>query len=756
MRTPEVFADDHLTMPSLDSMRAAAPFRASTPPPWPATPVPERVAHSRSEQLLDLACKMLGASYGGLVQFSPTGELLKHLTAGLPEAVVAEFRRSPAVHRDLVAFAQRQGPVLCDRLLEHPPDWASLAGLPVPAAILATPLQCLSRHRGLLYLVRTADQAPFAAGDKEKLQPLGAYLNQSGLFEESHLLAQLRVLQKVIQAAAGNLDLARILATALRELDRHLPLHCGAVWLLAQEETCQEAETGSAGTRPCKLVLQACSAGAVPNLEQVGLRMGTTCLLEETPFALCVREDRADYLDLRQQPEAADSLTRQFAATGAATGFSVPLRVGDQTLGVLMSLCHRPTGLTAEQIQLLYLVADLLGPAILNCQMLNRLSAANRELQQAQGQLVQTEKMRALGELAGGMAHDFNNSLCGVLGFIELSLMDSELPSACRTQLESARACALDAAQSVSRVQDFARTQRPDQVWEAVDVNELARLTLELTRPRWESVATLRKAPITARHEPGANGLIRGHAAELRNALTNLVINAVDAMPQGGTLTLRTWSTESDAYVAVEDTGTGIDAKLHKRLFEPFYSTKGERGTGLGLSAVFGIVKRHEGEITVQSCMGRGSTFTIRLPLFRPPSHALEQAPAAQLPTAAGKSARILVVEDEEAIRRFLANALRQLGHQATVVGNAASALEVFAEGEFDVVFTDLGLPGISGEELARSIAERSPRTPVVLLTGWADQIEADNRVLPGVTCVLGKPVALSTLAATLNQVLAN
>src|SRR5262249_31330171 len=162
------------------------------------------------------------------------------------------------------------------------------------------------------------------------------------------------------------------------------------------------------------------------------------------------------YVDLRRPEERGAPLTARLAAGGATAAFAVPMRVGDQTVGVLLSVCLRPSGFTGEQIQLLYLVADLLGPAISNCQMFSRLRAAYEELRQTQSQLIQSEKMRALGELAGGMAHDFNNSLSGVLGFLELALTDPGLPEACRGYLEVARACSLDAAQSVSRVQDFA------------------------------------------------------------------------------------------------------------------------------------------------------------------------------------------------------------------------------------------------------------------------------------------------------------
>ncbi len=720
----------------------------------------ERAARNRPQHLLDLACKVLGASWGGVGRLTVEGELFDHMIAGASEEMATSLNQAPALLKLFARVLQMNVP-----LREHVPagrsaEWSDLPGLPSAGSLLAMPFCSMGRFRGVLYLVREAGQPEFDPLDEETARPICACLEQAGLFEEAHLLAQLRLLNQVIQAAANNVDLSRILAVALRELDRHLPMHRGAVWLFEPDDP---AGLGN-GELPVTghLLLRECSAAFAAHAGALGLTRGARLPLEETPFAACVRDGQAVYADLRRPEERQATLAACLAECGATAYFALPMRVGDQTVGLLLSVCQRPTGFTGEQIQLLYLVADLLGPALSNCQMFNRVSAAYEELRQAQGQLVQSEKMRALGELASGMAHDFNNSLCGVLGFLELTLMDSGLPAGCRDYLESARACAQDAAQSVSRVQDFARRRRHDEGWQPLDVNDLARQTVELTRPKWESVANFRQAPITVQVVPAAKGLVKGNAPELRNALTNLVLNAVDAMPQGGTLSLRTWSTADNAFIAVQDTGSGIDPQLQKRLFEPFFSTKGERGTGLGLSAAFGIVQRHDGEITVESAPDHGSTFTIRLPRAELEDRAwwtVDGQPAGHAPSAVPrppptlKGLRILVVEDEESIRRFLGNALKQLGHHVRLAPDARAALVAYDAEPFDVVITDLGLPGVSGEEVARAIAERSPRTPVILLTGWAEQIQAEQKTFPGVACVLGKPVSMTTLVATLNKV---
>ncbi|HKB40609.1 MAG TPA: ATP-binding protein, partial [Gemmataceae bacterium] len=402
-------------------------------------------------------------------------------------------------------------------------------------------------------------------------------------------------------------------------------------------------------------------------------------------------------------------------------------------------------------------------PAISSCRLYGQLRKAYEQLQLTQHQLAQSEKMRALGELAGGMAHDFNNALCGVLGFLELVLLDRELVPASRKNLEAARTCALDAAQTVRRVQDFSRWRRNELAVQRVDLNGLVRETVELTRPRWENYARGKGVLIEVVVETVTEAPISGCPAELREVLTNLVFNAVDAMPRGGTLTVRTWSAGSYAFLSVGDTGVGISEAVRHRLFEPFFTTKGERGNGLGLSVTFGIVQRHGGEITVESEVGRGTTFTIRLPAGVEEVVRVVPAPApgAGVWTAeplAGKmpaprSLRILIVEDEVTVRQFLGMGLSRLGHRPVLTANAREGLAAFEQEAFDVVLTDLGLPGVSGEEVARQVTKRSPNMPVILLTGWADQIVEERGSLEGVKCILGKPVTLDTLNATLASV---
>lgn len=721
------------------------------------TQVPQKAGQNRSQQLLRLACMLTGASRGGLGLLSSDGMLVEHLPYGLDEDAAAELRGSPGLTELTQWVLQQSGPVRVDNLAASYPLLAQHGANYVVGPFLGLPVNCPGRYHGALYLVRAPGEPAFSPDALDEVEPIRTLLEQESLYEETHLLSQLRLLKSVAQTAAGNLDLGLILEGALRELDRYLPLHVSVVWLTDD---------------PAPGELNLALARSIPNTRATGLGLleGTRLAVEQTPFRDCLEQGEGLYRDLLAgtvsagpQSAAPSPLAQALAARGATCFFAAPLRSGDRTVGILQSVSTRPTGLSGEQIQLLYLVADLLGPAISNCRLFKRLRTTYEELQSAQEQLIRVEKMRALGELASGMAHDFNNALCGVLGFLELSLMDKALSPGSRNYLESARTCAMDAAQTVRRVQEFARWRRHDPVFLPLDINDLVRQTVELTRHKWDSLSRARTDPISVTILAEATAAVSGCAAELREVLTNLVFNAVDAMPTGGTLALRTWSTAEAVFLSVRDTGMGMSPAVRQRLFEPFFTTKGERGNGMGLSVAFGIIQGHGGEINVVSEVNRGTTFTIRLPIARKGEPSAprpgEPAPTPKAPAvprslvANSSQLRILVIEDEESVREFLGAMLDRAGHQARLVPNAEEGLAALAAGAFDVVLSDLGLPGMSGEDLARTVAARYPFLPVVLLTGWAGQLNPDAGAVPGVTRILGKPVTISSLVETLDAV---
>ncbi|MFO0930716.1 MAG: ATP-binding protein [Gemmataceae bacterium] len=549
---------------------------------------------------------------------------------------------------------------------------------------------------------------------------------------------------------------------ALNELARQLPNTVCGIWLTGEADPqiadAQRPPAGSGATEPLlALTLKAVSDTRLDGDRRRILQPGISLPVGLTGLAGCVHSGQAVYVDLGRVEERVGPLAERLAADGATVCFAVPLRAGDRTVGVLQGVCYRPARFNGEQVQLFYLTADLLGPAISNCQLYTRLRDAYENLRVTQQRLVQTEKMRALGELASGMAHEFNNSLCGTLGLIELALQGGTLDGAARQYLESARTCAWDAAQTVRKVQQFARQRPHDPTTQRIDLSQLLRQSIDLIRMKWEQGE--RTSPVLLAGPPAANALrleihaeepawVCGDASELRQVITNLAFNAIDAMPDGGVLTLRVWSSTSHVALAVQDTGTGMAEAVRHRLFEPFFSTKGERGNGLGLSVVYGIVQRHGGQLTVESEPGVGTTMTVSLPTAQ---QAPRPTPAA-IPHPAGTARagqRVLVIDDEDHIRRFLAGALAHLGYEAVVAATAEEGLAVFEREPFDLVLTDLILPGSNGEQVARTVAQRRPHTPVILLTGQACCYDADHTLPEGVSCLLAKPIGLATLAST-------
>jgi nitrogen-specific signal transduction histidine kinase/ActR/RegA family two-component response regulator len=371
------------------------------------------------------------------------------------------------------------------------------------------------------------------------------------------------------------------------------------------------------------------------------------------------------------------------------------------------------------------------------------------QLKATQAQVVQQERLSALGTMASGIAHDFNNALAAILGFSELLLHRPELlndAEKTRRYLTMMNTAAKDAGTVVSRLREFYRHREEGEVFGAVDLRHLAEQAVSLTQPRWQAQAQASGSNITVQTELASVPSIAGNSAELREALTNLIINAVDAMPQGGTLTLRTRADAEQCYVTVADTGTGMTEEVRQRCFEPFFSTKGTRGTGLGLSMVYGIIQRHRGDVQIESRLGVGTKFIIRLPVARNISPATETA----APAAVTQPLRILLIDDEEMVRNIVRDLLQSDGHEVRLAKDGREGLACFHQGAYDVVFVDRAMPGMSGDQVAAAIKSLTAEIPVVLLTGFGTLMNSAGEQPAGVDFVLSKPVTLAELRAAL------
>jgi PAS domain S-box-containing protein len=355
-----------------------------------------------------------------------------------------------------------------------------------------------------------------------------------------------------------------------------------------------------------------------------------------------------------------------------------------------------------------------------------------------EAQMHQSERLTALGQMAGGIAHDFNNLLQAILGYAQLMARSPGNADVVRRGLEVIEKAANGGAETVRRIQKFARL-RPDEPFVPMDLNQVVRDSLAITRPRWEEKKVKGGVPLQLELELGPVPMVMGRPAELNEVITNLVLNAIDAMPRGGTLRIRTrLGDHRHAVITVADTGMGMSEDVRKRIFDPFFTTKGEEGTGLGLSVSHSIVDRHGGDLRVDSRPGEGTTFTITLPIGMSPTGEASQGgdPGVE------RKGRILLVDNDPQVLSILGEMLKDAGHHVLPVPSGSEAVRVFVPSGFDLVITNVGMPEMSGWDVAEQLRARDPNVPVIFITGWGLQEEDQARCRRlGISALLFKPV---------------
>ncbi len=446
---------------------------------------------------------------------------------------------------------------------------------------------------------------------------------------------------------------------------------------------------------------------------------------------------------------------------GNGSFICMPIRVGDRVIGVInmakrkelgASSTSRPQPFGAIDLQFLNALMTYIGYAVDNARLLDEAQQSAQQLQgvvddlkATQAQLVRGETLRAMGQLSSGMAHHLNNLFAVVLGRTELMLSKVD-EAGVRRSLDIIQRTAQDGAEVVRRVQRFSRVQ-PVSEPVAVDLNQLTEEVVELTKPRWHDESLLRGAKIEVGVETGAIPAAAGEPAPLREVLMNLLLNATDAMPQGGRITFKTWTANDRVHCAVSDTGIGMSDEVRRRAPEPFFTTKGPKSTGLGLSVAYGTIQRHGGTLAIDSAEGRGTTVTISLPLASKSMITPAARPGVTVP---GVPLRILVIDDEMQVRATLSDILENQGHTVVQASAGREGLGLLEKGQaVDVVLTDRGMPDMTGWDVARSVRERWPDMPVGLVTGWGEQdLTPEER--GRVNFVLTKPFDRQLLRETL------
>jgi len=685
-------------------------------------------------QFLRHVVTALGADTGGMWLLDGGGEWMEALAGyHVPPDRLDDLRRvrlSIVQHPFYAEAARTRRPVVSTDVMRDPRIPPELCGAAPHRTQLFVPIIAKDRIVGGYGVMWWEASREPSEGELRVMVAIasqaGVALENARLFRDNQRrVEELSVLHELSRAVTGQLDQADLLDTIEQQVARLLDVR--HIVILFDDEVDDHLE-----------VVLRVKDGARPEGERrhyarsaaglSGVVLGTARPLRTDDYiAECARH----HVD--PVPENFD----------LPHWLGVPMVAGNRTLGVL-ALRSRDRTFTEADQRLLANIADLAALALRSARLYEERTRAHGELAAAQDQLVRTEKLRAMGEMASGVAHDFNNVLAAVLGRAQLLLGQVADPKL-RQWIQVIERAALDGARTVRRLQDFTRVRRDHPVV-VVDLNSIVQQTLEATESAWLQESRRRGIQIeveTALAVPLPG--ISGDPAELREALTNLILNALDAMPGGGKLTLATTADE-EVEIAVTDTGTGIAADIRNRIFDPFFTTKGPKGTGLGLSMTYGILARHGARISVESEEGHGTRFRLFFPAATETVAPAEPEPA----LATAPPLHCLVVDDEEAVAEVLGDMLIAAGHSVAVVGSGGEAIARVNAETFDVVVTDLAMPGMTGWEVARAVKRVAPGVRVILASGFGVEVSPEDLRTHGVDLVLAKPLRLQDIESAI------
>jgi GAF domain-containing protein/CheY-like chemotaxis protein len=694
-----------------------------------------------AQRIADSACTLLAAEWAGLYRLEPrSGDLISVAVSGdagglaprtfiLPKGTGAA---GLAVHERRAVVTPN---VLADRRIVLSAEERARIETATFRAVLAVPLQVKNRVVGALGVGARAGRV-FERNDIELAQALADQaalaLENARLFREA--TRRRREAEQLAQIGRMLTETLDMTAVGQRIVDSLLPLfgaHSSGLFLIEGNGAPAAVAWG----------------GAARDHWNVGEALDN----KSNVAALAIASgDPAWSRDVLADSRLAlsEAIRRRVLATGDRAALAAPLRAKGAVIGALVLADRIPRDFAVAEVELVQALADQAALALENARLYARAQRAYAELTEAQAQLVRSETLRAMGELAAGVAHHLNNLLAVVLGRIQLVIPKTEAPEA-RRDLALAERAALDGADVVRRMRGFSRGY-PAPSLIAVDLSRLAAEAVEMTRSRWSGEATARGIRIETTLEAGAVPAVAGEPAALREVLVNLILNAIDALPAGGRIALRTWASGEHVHCAVSDDGIGMSPEVQRRAVEPFFTTKGVRRTGLGLSVGYGILRRHGGDLTIESTEGQGTEVTLRVPLTSlidipgtAPVASAVRAPAGRL--------TVVVVDDEPEVRRVIAELLEHQGHRVVQAADGDEALRR-VDDTVDLVLTDLSMPGMSGWDVARDVKTRWPGLRVGIVTGWAEALGADPGHRSAADFVIAKPVTGAALRTAIAQ----
>jgi PAS domain S-box-containing protein len=562
-------------------------------------------------------------------------------------------------------------------------------------------------------------------------------------------LARLSLLDETTRAIGQRQDLRSLFQVVIGNLEEHLPVDFGCACLYDPAQ--QALSVTCVGVKSQALALE------------LGLSEEALIAVDENGLGRCVRGQLVYKSGIG---EPSFPFAARLGRVGLRSLVLAPLVVESDVFGIMIAARRGKEGFTADDCEFLRQLSGHVALAAHQSQLYGALQRAYEDLRQTQHAVMQQERLRALGQMASGIAHDINNALSPAALYVQSLLeRDRSLSSEARNYLIITLRAIEDVANTIARMREFYRMREPQLSFLPVDVNRVLQQVIDLTHARWSDIPLERGILIRVQTEFAAHlPRLLGAENEIRDALTNLILNAVDAMPEGGTLTLRSNSLGTTsapgadpalaARVLVEvcDTGIGMSEAVRNRCLEPFFTTKGERGTGLGLAMVYGMIQRHSAELEIESELGAGTTARMIFPVAATSAAAVSVADVRLL-----RRLRILIVDDDPLLLRSLQDTLERDGHLIGVADGGQAGIDEFCAAEqrgtpFDVVVTDLGMPHIDGRTVATAIKSRAPTTPVILLTGWGYRLQDESDLPQHVDRVLSKPPNLYDLRAALSK----
>jgi signal transduction histidine kinase/CheY-like chemotaxis protein len=559
-------------------------------------------------------------------------------------------------------------------------------------------------------------------------------------------LERLNLLHQITRAIGERQDLASIFQVVIRRVEDELPADFCTLCLY--DPTDQVLTVSGVGAKSMDTAM----ALAMPERARIEI--------DANGLSRCIT-GRLVY-----EPDLADlpfPFPRRLLQGGLRSMVLAPLQLESAVFGVLIVARKTPNAFNSPECEFLRQLSEHVALAAHQAQLYGAPHGAYDDLRQSQQSVMQQERLRVLGQMASGIAHDINNALTPASLYTETLLEDDKSLSPNSRELLSVVHRAIgDVTNTVARMREFYRQHDAQINLAPIALNDLIRQVVDLTRARWHDMPMQRGIVVEMKLDLAADlPPMQGVESEIREALINLLLNAVDAMPNGGTIRLATAAEPETADRAprtrctVTDTGSGMDDDTRRRCLEPFFTTKGERGTGLGLAMVHGVLQRHGAEIEIESAPGRGTTMRLIFPAADP---ARMQAVSDTVAPARPPRLPLLVIDDDPILLQTLRNILENDGHSVTIANGGEAGIAAFRDAmhtgrPIAAVITDLGMPNLDGRKVAAAIKAESPTTPIILLTGWGQRLIDDDDAPAHVDRVLSKPPKLRDLRQALVEV---